>query len=152
MQSFLGIDYGDRRIGLSYGDELGIAFPIAPAVEPEHAARVARVVAEARRRKATALVVGYPLNMDGTAGPRTVVTDDFIAEIEAFLPGVPVHRVDEGLTSVEAEGTFSSRRRGRTAKERQRHRQTGELDSRAATLILQDFLNARGYGFGGGGG
>jgi len=148
MQSFLGVDYGDRRIGLSHGDELGIAFPLAPAVEPERAARLAHIAAEARRRKVTALVVGYPLNMDGSAGPRAAVTDGFIAEIEALLPGVPVQRVDEGLTSVEAGGTFSSRRRGRTVGERRRHRESGELDSRAATLILQDFLNARGYGMG----
>jgi putative Holliday junction resolvase len=146
MPNFLGIDPGDRRIGLSYGDELGIAMPIAAATEPTEDERLTHIATEIKRRKIHELVVGYPLNMDGTAGPRTRVVDAFIAELTARF-NLPVHRVDEGLSSVEAEGTFSSRQRGRNSRERQRHRATGELDSRAAALILQDFLNSRGIGF-----
>lgn len=144
-RNFLGIDHGDRRIGLSYGDDIGIAVPIAAAVEATPEARLEQIAAEIKRRRITDLVVGYPLNMDGTAGPRTVVVDAFIAGLEQRF-ALPVHRVDEGLSSVEAEGSFSSRQRGRSPKERQRHRATGELDSRAATVILQDFFNAQGIG------
>ncbi|MDR2845429.1 MAG: Holliday junction resolvase RuvX, partial [Puniceicoccales bacterium] len=106
--------------------------------------RVAHIAEEIRRNRITELVVGYPLNMDGTAGPRTVVVDAFIAELEARFR-LPVHRVDEGLSSVEAEAGFTSRQRGHSTRERQRHRASGELDSRAATVILQDFLNAQGF-------
>jgi putative Holliday junction resolvase len=143
-KNFLGIDPGDRRIGLSYGDEIGIAVPVRAAVEATEEERLAHIAEEIKRRKIHELVVGYPLNMDGSAGPRTVVVDAFIAELEARFK-LPVHRVDEGLSSVEAEGTFSSRQRGRSTRERKKHRATGELDSRAATVILQDFLNARGF-------
>ena len=145
-RNFLGIDHGDRRIGLSYGDELGIAVPIAAAVAPDEPERVAHLAKEIARRKITDLVVGYPLNMDGTVGPRAEIVDGFIARLEEDFPGLTVHRVDEGLSSVAAEATFSSRQKGRNNRERQKHRATGELDSRAAAVILQDFLNAQGFG------
>lgn len=144
-RNFLGIDHGDRRIGLSFGDDIGIAVPVPAAVGASEEARLQHIGEEIRRRRVTELVVGYPLNMDGSAGPRAVAVDAFIARLEALF-GLPVHRVDEGLSSVEAEGSFSTRQRGRSVRERQRHRSTGELDSRAATVILQDFLNARGVG------
>jgi putative Holliday junction resolvase len=101
-QNFLGIDHGDRRIGLSYGDELGIAVSIAAAVEATEEERLAHLGAEIKRRRIHELVVGYPLNMDGSAGPRTKVVDAFIAELETRFK-LPIHRVDEGLSSVEAE-------------------------------------------------
>lgn len=144
-RNFLGIDHGDRRIGLSYGDEIGIAVPISAAVEPTAEARLEHIAAEIKRRRIHEIVIGYPLNMDGTTGPRTAVVDEFIVELEKRF-SLPVHRVDEGLSSVEASGTFSSRQRGRNTCERKRHRATGELDSRAATVILQDFLNTQGFG------
>ncbi|MDR2430238.1 MAG: Holliday junction resolvase RuvX [Puniceicoccales bacterium] len=147
-RNFLGIDHGDRRIGLSFGDDIGVAVPVPAAVGGSEDERLRHIGGEIRRRCVTDLVVGYPLNMDGSEGPRTVVVDAFIARLEALF-GLPVHRVDEGLSSVEAEGSFSSRQRGRSVRERRRHRSTGELDSRAATVILQDFLNARGIGMDG---
>ncbi|MDR2862711.1 MAG: Holliday junction resolvase RuvX [Puniceicoccales bacterium] len=143
-RNFLGIDHGDRRIGLSYGDDIGIAVPIPAAVEKTDEERMAHIAMEIQRRRITELVVGYPLNMDGTAGPRTVVVDEFIVGLEARFK-LPVHRVDEGLSSVEAESSFSSKQRGRSLRERQKHRATGDLDSRAATVILQDFLNTQGF-------
>ncbi|MDR2981529.1 MAG: Holliday junction resolvase RuvX [Puniceicoccales bacterium] len=144
-RNFLGIDHGDRRIGLSYGDELGIAVPIAAAVEPMELDRLEHIAAEIKRRRITDIVVGYPLNMDGTAGPRTEVVDAFIVELEKRF-ALPVHRTDEGLSSVEADESFSSKKKGRNIRERRQHRATGEQDSRAAAVILQDFLNAQGFG------
>ena len=85
--------------------------------------------------------------MDGTPGARTRIVDIFIAKLEARFQ-LPVHRVDEGLSSVEAMATFSPRQRGCSIATNRRHRATGELDSRAATIILQDFLNAQGFGLG----
>jgi putative Holliday junction resolvase len=171
MKSFLAVDYGDRRIGLAHGDELGFAFPAPPAVEPDADARLQHVADEVRRRRVTDLIIGYPLNMDGTAGPRTVVTDEFIERLVPLLPaGVEIHRVDEGLSTVEADalaagdvagrhggkhatgkhgagkhGAGGKRNRPRSIEQRRRQRATGETDSRAAAVILQDFLNAHGY-------
>ncbi|MDR1497223.1 MAG: Holliday junction resolvase RuvX [Puniceicoccales bacterium] len=140
VRNFLGIDHGDRRIGLSHGDsETTLAFPLPPAIEPTPEERLAHINAEIRRLHINELVVGYPLLPDGTAGARTQVVDAFIATLETQFK-LPVHRSDETLTSVEASKTLSPHQRGRTPAERRRHRATGILDSRAATLILQDFL------------
>lgn len=144
-KNFLGIDYGDRRIGLASGDELGFASPIPAAVEPTPAERLEHVAREIRIRRVHELVVGYPLNMDGTEGPMTAKVNAFIAELEQRF-ALPVHRVDEGLSSAEAEAGISNKKKGHGAKARKAHRATGEIDSRAAAVILQDFFNARGYG------
>jgi len=61
----IGIDYGERRIGLSYGDEIGVATPLEPAIEKSEAERIAHIARVAQERNATDLVLGYPFNMDG---------------------------------------------------------------------------------------
>ena len=79
----LGIDYGERRIGLSYGDEIGVATPL-PALDAidraEGFVRLGRVLEE---RRISDLVVGYPLNMDGTVGFKAREVDAFIDELSA---------------------------------------------------------------------
>lgn len=129
----LGIDHGARRIGLSFGDDLGVATPLPALTEAEPERRWAGLEAAIRQRRITDLVLGLPLNMDGTAGPKAKEIEAFAARLrEAF--GLPVHLVDERLTSYEAESTI--------AKSRRRDiRASGIIDSRAATLILQDYLN-----------
>ena len=59
----IGIDYGERRIGLSYGDEIGVATPLEPAVEKSEDERIAHLARVAQERNATDLVVGYPYNI-----------------------------------------------------------------------------------------
>ena len=131
----LGIDYGTRRIGLSYGDELGVATPLPALTDADAANRWSALLDVARRRRVTDLVVGHPLNMDDTPGPKARETEAFAARLGAEL-GLPVHLVDERLTSHEAEATIAKSRRREL-------RASGIVDSRAATLILQDFLNQR---------
>ena len=88
-----------------------------------------------RQRRITELVVGWPLNMDDTVGPKAKEAERFAALLRRTF-GLPVHLVDERLTSAEAEATIP--------KHRLRDlRASGIIDSRAATLILQDFLNQR---------
>jgi len=133
----LGIDYGEKRIGLAYGDELGVATPLPAAVGGDAAARLGHVARLARERRATDLVVGYPYNMDGTAGFKAREVDAFIAELERAT-GLPAHRVDERLTSHAAQqGLGLSLRRERAL------RGSGVVDSAAAALILQDWLDQR---------
>jgi putative Holliday junction resolvase len=131
----LGIDYGTRRIGLSYGDELGVATPLPALTEADEARRWSALLEVARGRRVSALVVGHPLNMDDTAGPKAKEAEAFAARLGAEL-SLPVHLVDERLTSQEAESTIAKSRRRDV-------RASGIVDSRAATLILQDFLNQR---------
>ncbi len=138
---FLGIDYGAKRWGLSYGDELALAVPLAAAVAAAKEERFAQIAREIERRKITALVVGYPYNMDGSAGPKAREVDGFIAELEKRFK-LPVRRSDERLTSHQAELEMRQKKSGRAPAARRAARASGEVDSRAATLILQDFLDA----------
>ena len=139
MPNYLGIDYGEKRVGLSHGDELGFAFALEAATEPEAEARLARIGAEITRRRIAALVVGYPLRMDGSRSRTTDAVDAFIAELERRF-GLPVHRWDETLSSAAAEEALG-RRKPRSPAERRAQARTGELDSKAAQLILQGYLD-----------
>ncbi len=131
----LGIDYGARRIGLSFGDDLGVATPLPALTDADEVKRWAALAAVVRQRRATDLVVGYPLNMDDTRGFKAKEVDTFATRLRQEF-GLPVHLVDERLTSYEAESTIAKARRREV-------RASGIIDSRAATLILQDFLNQK---------
>lgn len=133
----LGIDYGEKRIGLAWADELGLALPIPAAAETEPDQRWAHIAREIERRRPDALVVGYPYNMDDTVGFKAREVDAFIGELETRFR-LPVHRVDERLSSYAAESLGPRPKRRHLIASRK----TGELDSRAAALILQDFLDS----------
>lgn len=128
----LGIDYGTRRIGLSYGDDLGVATPLPALTDADPAQRWTALTALIAQRRITDLVLGYPLNMDDTVGFKAKEVEAFAARLKAET-GLPVHLVDERLTSYEAESTISRSKRRDV-------RASGIIDSRSATLILQDFL------------
>lgn len=131
----LGIDYGTRRIGLAFGDELGVATPLPALTDPDPTKRWHALLAAARERRATDLVLGHPLNMDDTAGPKAKEAEALATRLREEL-GLPVHLVDERLTSYEAESTIAKAKRREV-------RASGLIDSRAATLILQDFLDQK---------
>lgn len=132
---FLGIDYGTRRIGLATGDELGIATPIPALVEAEAAARRRSLAAVVKTRRIQEIVLGLPLNMDGSEGFKAKETQAFAEELRAEF-GLPVHLVDERLTSHMVES-------GMNQKQLREIRGKGIIDSRAAAVILQDYLDQR---------
>lgn len=132
---FLGIDYGARRVGLSYGDDLGVATPLPALIDADPEKRWAALLGVVKTRRITDLVIGYPLNMDETAGFKAKEVDGFAARLRTET-GLPVHLVDERLTSYEAESTIAKSRRRDV-------RASGIIDSRAATIILQDYLNQK---------
>jgi len=131
----LGLDYGEKRIGLSYGDGLGVAVPLPALTGTTLEKRRAELAALVRARGITDFVLGLPLNMDGSAGPKAKEVEAFAAQLRADF-GRPVHFVDERLTSYEAEATIPKAKRRAV-------RASGLVDSRAATLILQDFLKQK---------
>lgn len=137
---FLGIDYGTRRIGLSFGDSLGVAVPLPAVLVSSKERALAQIAEVARDRRVEALVVGYPFNMDGSVGFKAQEVDSFIHRLQAVLP-LPVHRVDERLTTQLVDSQL--RAWGRKSSSHRRTRADGSVDSRAAALILQDFLDQR---------
>lgn len=132
---FLGIDYGEKRIGLSFGDDLGLASPLPAAVQRTKEERLRQIGEVIRQRKITDLVIGHPLNMNGSAGFKAKEVEQFADRLRERF-GLPVHLVDERLTSFEAEVRMKNRGRKTI-------RSSGEIDSMAAALILQDFLDQK---------
>ena len=133
----LGIDYGRRRIGLAVSDEAGfLARPLDPyqrtyslRQDLEHLARLAR------EAKVGTIVVGLPLNMDGSKGEMAVEVEEFVAQLQV-LTEIAVVVLDERLTSVEAERVLLEGNVKR--KDRKQLR-----DGLAATLILQGYLDSQ---------
>lgn len=131
----LGIDYGTRRIGLAFGDELGVATPLPALTEADATKRWTSLLAVARQRRVTEIALGHPLNMDDSVGPKAKEAEAVAVRLREEL-GVPVHLIDERLTSHEAESTVAKSKRREV-------RASGLIDSRAATLILQDYLDQK---------
>lgn len=131
----LGIDYGTKRVGLAHGDEIGVATPLPALVAAEETARWQKLGEVIKQRRITDLVLGYPYNMDGSVGFKAKEVDAFAAKLRAQF-GLPVHLVDETLTSSEAESSIAR-------KDRRGVRGSGLIDSRAACLILQDYLDQK---------
>jgi putative Holliday junction resolvase len=131
----LGIDYGTKRVGLAHGDEIGVATPLPALTGADEAARWAKLGEVIKQRRITDLVLGYPYNMDGSVGFKAKEVDAFAAKLKAAF-GLPVHLIDETLTSSEAESSIAK-------KDRRAVRDSGLIDSRAACLILQDYLDQK---------
>lgn len=132
----LGIDYGEKRIGLSYGDEIGVATPLPALNQATLSDRMDMLLARIEERKITDLVFGYPYNMDGSIGFKAKEVDAFIETVLSKAP-LPVHRVDERLTSHCAKQSMGLRGRDDAL------RRSGKIDSASATIILQDYLDQR---------
>jgi len=106
----LGIDYGTKRVGLAHGDEIGVATPLPALTDADEAARWAKLGAVIQTRRITDLVLGYPYNMDGSVGFKAKEVDAFAAKLKAAF-GLPVHLIDETLTSSEAESSIAKKDR-----------------------------------------
>ncbi len=131
---YLAIDYGMKRTGLAVCDAgETIASPLAVVQgRKDLIQRIQRVVAS---EGVEAIVLGLPLNMDGTEGPQARLVQAFGKELGRQL-GIPVHFQDERLSSFEAEQRLQEMDLSR-AKKKER------LDALAAADILQNFLDQR---------
>ena len=137
MARYLGIDYGQRRIGVAISDDGGrFAAALSQLDAAGDANADARRVAElARQHNAEAFVVGLPINMDDTEGPQARRTRRF-ADRLAERSGLPVHLQDERLSSFAADEVLSAAELTKAQRRRRR-------DKIAARMILQSFLDAQ---------
>jgi len=133
----LALDYGEKRIGVAVSDPLGAAAHGLPTIVADESGsemdRIAAVVAE---RKAELILVGLPMNMDGTEGPQARKARGFVKRLGRRVHGVAIEMVDERLTSVQAHRELS--REGAGMRER-----AERVDRMAAQLILTKYLNRR---------
>jgi putative Holliday junction resolvase len=142
----VGVDLGERRIGIAIGDlNAGTATPLRTLGRSKHVADDAVVLTRlAAEQGAVELVVGLPLDMDGTEGPQAIKTREW-AEAVAAASGLPLRYRDERLTSVRAERRIGSAGRGRSGgppSHAQLEAHRARIDREAAALILQDDMDA----------
>lgn len=134
MARWLGIDHGTRRLGIAVGDSsTGIGTPL-DQLPAGGAVVVDRIVRLAVDYSAAGVVVGWPLNADGTEGRQGKLARRFAAEL-GRATGLDVRLWDERLSSFEADNRLK-----RTMTRRQKKRRH---DAVAAAVVLEDFL-ARG--------
>lgn len=135
MSRIVGLDYGDRRLGFAVSDEGEcIAFPleVATCANVEEALKaVERVCAKTGAGK---LVIGMPVNMNGTSGPRVRKTLEFIELLSGRI-AVPIESWDERLSTRTAEQALIE---GGASRQKRK----GVIDKLAAQVILQAYLDA----------
>ena len=135
MSTLIGLDHGSRRIGVAVGDsETGMAFARPAILRRNLAADLGVVASLVAAESAQLVVIGLPLNMDGTEGEQAAAARTFGERLVAL--DLRVAYEDERLSSWEAVERL-------TEAGRRPRRESGELDSTAARLILQQYLDAR---------
>ena len=132
----MGLDYGDRRIGVAVSDAFGWTAQGIGVVEKRRDNRedddIAKLMQE---HEVTEIVVGLPKNMNGTIGPRGEICIAFAQHLQQKL-NVPVHLWDERLTTVAAERMLME-------AEVSLKKRKQVVDKLAATLILQNYLDSK---------
>ncbi len=135
MSAVIGLDHGSRRIGVAVGnEETRQAFPRPALLRRNVTADLEQIAALAGSEGTSRIVVGLPRNMDGSEGAQAVAARAFGEQLTAI--GLEVVFVDERLTSWQAGEQL-------TAAGRRPERGSGEKDSAAACLILQEWLDRR---------
>ena len=134
MPRILGIDHGDVRIGIAMSDETAfLASPLTTVRNGKDA--VDEIVTLIQEHGVEKIVIGLPLNMDGSFGPATKKVRTFVQKLSEKTP-VPIFEMDERLTTVTAHHNL--REAGLDGRQRK-----GVVDMAAAQIILQDWLDVQ---------
>ncbi len=135
-RTLLGFDYGSKKIGVAVGQELTRSSTPLKTLRNSGGDPDWRAIGELIEQwRPAALVVGIPLNMDGSEQPMTAAARRFVRRLEGRY-GLPVHAADERLSSIEAGQLMYEA----TAGDRGSRRRLG-VDEVAATVILQTFFS-----------
>lgn len=136
MGRIIGIDYGNKRIGLAVTDPLGIfASPLDTVNEKEFYKFIDDYM---KSEQVDAFVIGYPVQMNNKPSESVKFIDPFIIKLKKRFPEKPLHLVDERFTSQIAFRTMIDG--GVKKKERQNKKM---VDRISASIILQTFLDKR---------
>jgi len=131
----MGLDIGDRRIGVALSDPgARIAQPYA-TIDRNKENAIERLQSIVKENDVGVIVVGLPLNMNGSEGIQAERTRAFVNELREAIPDVDLTFRDERLTSVASENVLIES--GMRREKRKKHR-----DRVAATLILQNYLES----------
>ena len=134
---FLALDYGTKRIGIAVCDELEFgAYPLKTLTRSRSLNCDLQEIARlAQKEQAEGIVVGLPVNADGTHGPSAENASAFAKSLGKRTP-LPIHLHDEFLTTAEAEEQM-------IAMDISRKKRRETIDKQAAALILESFLRTR---------
>ena len=133
----LGIDFGERRIGLALSDPTGTLASPLPTLKRRAGKRppLATLVEIVESREVEALVVGLPLTLSGEESEWTRMVREFGGAL-SDRTGLPVHFIDERFTSVRAERAVRS-----IGLPKHKREEKGRVDAASAVLILQSWLD-----------
>lgn len=130
----MGVDYGDKRIGIALSDLLCIiSSPYEVYINRGEEDALKHLDMLIKQNHVDEVAMGLPLNMDGSEGERAKIHREFGEKLEAYS-GVKVHFIDERLTSAEAEDILIS-----SGVRREKRKEL--IDKIAAQLILQTFID-----------
>jgi len=135
MYRILALDFGEKRIGIAVSDSLNIIAQSVGTIERKSVKNDLKKVGElVKEYAAEKIIVGLPLNMDGTEGKSAKRAIDFVKELKKEIQ-VEVEMLDERLTTAQGERIFLE-------ADMSRKKRKENLDKIAAQLILQNYLDS----------
>lgn len=137
MKRIMAVDFGDVRTGLAVSDTLGMLANGIGYVKSNYMPKTAELVAEkAREYDLEKIVIGLPINMNGTQGPRAEHAREFGKLLEEKLDGIPIEFFDERCSTMAAHTIMNfTDTRGKKRKE--------AVDTLSAQIILQNYLDSK---------
>ena len=132
----LGIDYGDSRVGLAITDELGITVQGLETIHHKGNDKIVlrRLEEIFNQYEIDTIVIGLPINMDGTKTERVEVTEKFIHKLKCKFNKVKIEEIDERLTTVAAHRTMNYLNTNKYEKR-------NIVDTISAVYILETYMN-----------
>lgn len=136
MARIMALDYGKKRTGIAVTDPLQIiATGLATVATGELIGYLKKYMQQEQVEK---ILIGYPINFDGSDTDATPLVDKFIGKFKNVFPNLPVEKVDERMTSHMASQAISQM--GLKKKDRQNKEL---IDTVSAVIILQEYLESR---------
>ena len=134
----LGIDYGDSRVGLAITDELGITVQGLETIHHKGNDKIVlkRLEEIFNQYEIDTIVIGLPINMNGTKSERVEVTEKFIHKLKCKFNKMKIERVDERLTTVAAHKTMNYLNINKNEKR-------NIVDTLSAVYILETYMNKK---------
>ena len=132
----LGIDYGEARVGIAITDELNITAQGLETIQRNGSDKVVlrRLDEIFEKYEVDTIVVGMPLNMDGTISERAKITEGFVHKLKCKYNKMKITTIDERLTTVEAHRTMNF-------LDVNKNKKKNIVDTISAVYILETYLN-----------
>ena len=132
----LGIDYGEARVGIAITDQLNITVQGLETIQRNGSDKVIlrRLDEIFEKYEVDTIVVGMPLNMNGTMSERAKITEQFVHKLKCKYNKMEIHTIDERLTTVEAHKAMNF-------LEVNKNKKKNIVDTISAVYILETYLN-----------